>query len=299
MKMKKSLIFLGLIGCLSFSTFSYGQIKTVVTYPYIGDLTQKIGGDKVEVFALAKGTEDPHFIVPKPSFIAKLRGADLVIINGAGLEIGFIPVLINQANNPRIQTSKGFLDLSQQINLIEVPASVSRSEGDIHPEGNPHFVLNPHNIPILAKAIKDKLCSIDPTNCQHYEKRLVEFLNHWNEKNRDWDRKLSDLKGKKVIQYHQLFNYFLSVYHLSRAGTIEPKPGIPPTARHIEELIDVAKSQKVDFILQDVYHEKKSGPFMAEKTGAKYILLPHDIGAVPEAKDLFSLFEEIVRRLSQ
>ena len=297
--MKKSLIFLGLIGCLSFSTFSYGQIKTVVTYPYIGDLTQKIGGDKVEVFALAKGTEDPHFIVPKPSFIAKLRGADLVIINGAGLEIGFIPVLINQANNPRIQTSKGFLDLSQQINLIEVPASVSRSEGDIHPEGNPHFVLNPHNIPILAKAIKDKLCSLDPTNCQHYEKRLVEFLNHWNEKNRDWDRKLSDLKGKKVIQYHQLFNYFLSVYHLSRAGTIEPKPGIPPTARHIEELIDVAKSQKVDFILQDVYHEKKSGPFMAEKTGAKYILLPHDIGAVPEAKDLFSLFEEIVRRLSQ
>ncbi len=297
--MKKFIIFLGLILGLSFTTFSYGQIKVVVTYPYIGDLTQKIGGDKVEVFVLGKGTEDPHFIVPKPSFIAKLRGADLVIINGAGLEIGFIPILIQQANNPRIQTSKGFLDLSQHVNLIEVPTNVSRSEGDIHPEGNPHFALDPHNIPILARAIKDKLCDLDAKNRQEYEKRFAEFKRQWDGKMKEWDHKLSVVKGKRVIQYHQLFNYFLSTYHLSLAGTIEPKPGIPPTARHIEELIETAKAQKVDFVLQDAYHEKRSAQFVAEKTGAKYVLFPHDIGAVSEAKDLFSLFEEIVRRLTQ
>jgi len=297
--MKKFIIFLGLILVLSFTTFSYGQIKVVVTYPYIGDLTQKIGGDKVEVFVLGKGTEDPHFIVPKPSFIAKLRGADLVIINGAGLEIGFIPILIQQANNSRIQTLRGFLDLSQHVNLIEVPTNVSRSEGDIHPEGNPHFTLDPHNIPFLARAIKDKLCDLDFKNRQDYEKRFAEFIRQWDEKIREWDHKLSILRGKRVIEYHKLFEYFLSAYGLSVAGTIEPKPGIPPTARHMEELIETGKTQKIDFVLQDAYHEKRSAQFVAEKTGAKYVLFPHDLGAVPEAKDLFSLYEDIVRRLTR
>ena len=297
--MKKFIIFLGLILILSFTTFSYAQIKVVVTYPYLGDLTQKIGGDQVEVFVLAKGTEDPHFIVPKPSFIAKLRGADLVIINGAGLEIGFIPILIQQANNPRIQTSKGFLDLSQHVNLIEVPTNVSRSEGDIHPEGNPHFALDPHNIPILARTIKDKLCGLDANHCRYYESKLSEFLKVWDSKTREWDHKLSVVKGKRVVEYHKLFEYFLSAYGLSLAGTIEPKPGIPPTARHMEEFIGTAKTSKVDFVLQDAYHEKRSAQFIVEKTGAKYILFPHDLGAVPEAKDLFSLYEDIVRRLTQ
>ena len=297
--MKKFIIFLGLLLVLSFTTFSYGQIKVVVTYPYMGDLTQKIGGEKVEVFVLGKGTEDPHFIVPKPSFIAKLRGADLVIINGAGLEIGFIPILIQQANNPRIQTSKGFLDLSQYVNHMEVPTSVSRAEGDIHPEGNPHFALDPHNIPILAGAIKEKLCDLDPKDRQEYEKRFAEFKRQWDDKIKEWDHKLSAVKGKRVVEYHKLFEYFLSAYGLSVVGTIEPKPGIPPTARHMEELIQTAKTQKVDFILQDAYHEKRSAQFMAEKTGAKYVLFPHDIGAVPEAKDLFSLYEDIVRRLTK
>jgi zinc/manganese transport system substrate-binding protein len=296
--MKKIIMLLGLIAVFSLTSFSYGQIKVVTTYPYIGDLTQKIGGERIEVFILGKGTEDPHFIVPKPSYIAKLRGADLLIINGAGLEIGFIPILIQQANNPRIQTSKGFLDLSQQVKLIDVPANVSRAEGDIHPEGNPHFSLDPHRIPILARAIEEKLCNLDPTNCRPYEKNLSEFLKHWEEKTREWDHKLSTLKGKGIIQYHQLFNYFLSAYHLSMIGTVEPKPGIPPTARHMEELIETAKIHKVEFILQDVYHEKRSARFVAEKTGAKDILLPNDVGAVPEAKDVFSLFDEIVRRLS-
>ena len=297
--MKKIIFFLGLLLSLSLPSFSYGKIHVVVTYPYIGDLTQKIGGDQVEVFVLAKGTEDPHFIVPKPSFIAKLRGADLLIINGAGLEIGFIPILIQQANNPRIQTARGLLDLSQNLDLIEVPTAVSRAEGDIHPEGNPHFNLDPYRIPILAKAIKGKLCSLDIQNCHTYEDKLSEFLKQWDGKTKEWDMRLSTLKGKRVIEYHKLFEYLILSYGLSNVGTIEPKPGIPPTVRHTEELIETAKSQSVEFIFQDVYHEKRSAQFISEKTGAKYIVLPHDVGAIPEAKDVFSLFEEIVRRLTQ
>ncbi|MBA4393649.1 MAG: adhesin, partial [Desulfobacca sp.] len=295
--MRKSLHILFLIAAFLWTMPAYAQIKVVTTYPYIGDLTQKIGGERVEVFVLGKGTEDPHFIVPKPSFIARLRGADLLIINGAGLEIGFIPILIQQANNPRIHTLKGFLDLSQQVKLIDVPVNVSRSEGDIHPEGNPHFSLDPHRIPILARAIKEKLCGLDPNNCRLYEKNLSEFLKHWDEKSRVWDRMLSVLKGKRVIAYHKLFEYFLGAYSLTPVGTVEPKPGIPPTARHMEDLIETAKAHKVEFILQDVYHERRSTQFIAEKTGAKSILLPNDVGALPEVRDVFSLFDEIVRRL--
>ncbi|HMK64643.1 MAG TPA: metal ABC transporter substrate-binding protein [Thermodesulfobacteriota bacterium] len=297
--MKKKLILCLLIVSLLLSSLVYGEIKVVAAYPYIGDLVKKIGGDKVEVFVLGKGAEDPHFIVPKPSFIAKLRGADLLIINGAELEIGFIPVLVQQANNPRLRTSKGFLDLSRHIRLLDIPANVSRSEGDIHPEGNPHFLLDPHRLPPLAKVIEEKLCTLDSNNCQLYERNLSEFIKQWNEKTKGWDRRLSSLKGKRVIEYHRLFDYFLAVYDLQAGGTLEPKPGIPPTARHIEDLIERARDQKVDFILQDVYHEKRSAQFIAEKVGASFVLLPHDVGAVPEAKDLFSLFDEIVRRLSR
>jgi zinc/manganese transport system substrate-binding protein len=297
--MKKLIVLLILIGAFSWTTWACGQIKVVATYPYIGDLTRKIGGDKVDVFVLAKGTEDPHFIVPKPSYIARLRSADLLIINGAGLEIGFIPILIQQANNPRIQTDKGFLDLSQQVKLIEVPASVSRAEGDIHPEGNPHFALDYHRLPILARAVKEKLCGLEPNNCRIYEKNLSEFLKHWEEKTRTWERSLSAFKGKRIIEYHRLFDYFLQTSGLIFLGTVEPKPGIPPTARHIEELIGTSRDKKPDFILQDVYHEERSARFLAEKTGAKYLLLPHDVGAVSEAKDLFSFFDEIIKRLGQ
>jgi zinc/manganese transport system substrate-binding protein len=296
--MKKTFIFCSLIISF-FTSVACGQVKVVAAYPYIGDLCKKIGGDRVEVFVLGKGTEDPHFIVPKPSFIAKLRGADLLIINGADLEVGFMPVLIQQANNPRIRTPKGFLDLSQQVRLIEVPVNVSRSEGDIHPEGNPHFLLDPHCLPPLARAVKEKLCTLDSNHCQMYEKNLAEFIKRWNEKTKGWDRGLTSLKGKRVVEYHRLFDYFLAAYGIQPAGTLEPKPGIPPTARHIEDLITRAKDQKIDFVLQDVYHDNRSARFLADKIGAPYVLLPHDVDAVPEAKDLFSLFDEIVRRLSR
>jgi zinc/manganese transport system substrate-binding protein len=277
----------------------WGQLRVVATYPWIGDLVQKIGQERVAVFVLARGTEDPHFIVPKLSYIAKLRQADLLIINGAGLEIGFIPILVQQAGNSRIQEAGGFLDLSRQVRLSGVPAVVSRSEGDIHPEGNPHFLLDYHRMPALAGAVKNRLCSLDPNHCSIYEKNLSFFLTQWGNRSRDWDKALAALKGSGVIEYHRLFDYLLDATGLIFLGTVEPKPGIPPTARHIEELVNIAKTRKAAFILQDVYHEEKSARFLAEKSGVRYILLPHDVGAVPEAGDLFSLFDEIVKRLGR
>ena len=279
-------------------SLSFAQLKVVATYPWIGELTKEIGKERVKLHIIAKGTDDPHFVVPKPSHIAKMRDADLLIVQGASLEIGFLPPLLQQSNNPKIQPNReGFLDLSQFVQIIEKPESVSRAMGDVHPEGNPHYQLDPYNIPVLAKAITDRMCLLDGSSCSYYRANLEDFLKRWDAKLKDWDREFSRLKGTKVISYHKLYNYLLNRYGIVLVGTLEPLPGIPPTAKHVESL--VAQAQGTKSVLQDVYHERKTAQFLAQRINAKVVILPHDVGTVPEAKDLFSLFDEILKRLSQ
>ncbi|MEZ0360345.1 MAG: zinc ABC transporter substrate-binding protein [Hydrogenobacter sp.] len=283
---------------LFFFSFSFAKPNVIATYPWIGDLVREVGKDRVNLYVIAKGSEDPHFVVPKPSHIARMRNADLLIMQGASLEIGFLPPLLQQSNNPKIQPgSEGLLDLSQFVKIIEKPEGVSRAMGDIHPEGNPHYQLDPHNIPILARAITDKLCQIDEKNCTYYKGNLENFLTRWDTKLKGWDRDFEKLKGIKVIEYHKLYDYLIRRYGMVLVGTLEPLPGIPPTAKHVEELL--TNSKDVKFILQDVYHERRTAQYVAQKLNAKLVVLPHDVGAVPEARDIFSLFDEIVRRLNQ
>lgn len=275
------------------------QLKVVATYPYIASITKEIVKDKAKVDYLASGNLDPHFVVPKPSLSVKLRDADLLIINGVSLEIGWLPPLLNQANNGKIQpSSSGFLDLSLFVKLIQKPESVSRAMGDVHPEGNPHFHLDPYNIPLLSDAITSKLCKLDSQNCQFYQDNNKTFKARWNEKIKQWNTSMEKVKEVKVVEYHKLFDYFLNRYQIVVAGTIEPLPGIPPTAKHLENLIQTIKNEKVGLILQDVYHPLKPAQFLSEKTSVKYVILPHDVGAVSEAKDIFSLFDEIVKRIT-
>jgi zinc/manganese transport system substrate-binding protein len=277
---------------------SLAQLKVVATYPWIGELVKEVGKDRVSLYVIAKGTEDPHFVVPKPSHIAKMRDADLLIVQGASLEVGFLPPLLQQSNNPKIQPGRqGYLDLSEFVELIEKPVNISRAMGDVHPEGNPHYQLDPHNIFPLAGAIAERLCQLDSPNCAYYRGNLENFLKRWNARLTEWDREFAKLKGIKVIQYHKNYDYLLQKYRMVLVGTLEPLPGIPPTGKHIEGLI--SQAQGVKFILQDVYHEKRTAQFVAQRLNAKVVILPHDVGAVPEAKDLFSLFDEILRRLSQ
>ena len=297
----KKWFFIGMLLTILFlPAAAQAKLKVVCTYPYIGDLARTIGGERVEVTVLAKGTDDPHFVVPKPSFLAKLRVADLMIVNGADLEAGFGPVLIRQSNNPKIQSPEtGLLDLSRFVTLREVPAVLSRAEGDVHPQGNPHFHLDPQNIPTLARAVAGRLSALDHSGEAYYQGLLAGFLSRWSEKQAEWDRRLAPLKGKRVIEYHKLFYYFLSRYGFNQIGSIEPKPGIPPSARHLEGLAETAKQQGLDFLIQDLYHEAKSARYLSEKTGVPVTTLPHDVGAVPEATDLVMLFETIVQRLGR
>ena len=295
--MKLWKIFVLLLLCVQ--TAFTGQLQIVATYGYIGDIAQRIGKDRVDVVSLARGDYDPHVIIPKPSYIAKLRRADLLIINGAQLEIGWLPQIIRQANNGAVQPGeRGFLDLSMHVHLIDVPTSVSRELGDVHPEGNPHFFLDPDNIPIIAEAITEKLSELDPDNQTFYEANDKEVYAQWQQKMKEWEGKLAPLKGEKVVEYHKIFDYFLNRFGFSLVGTIEPLPGIPPTTRHIAEVEQLIKREGVKYVLQDVYNPQDASLYLSKKLNVKLIIMPHDVGSVKEADDVFSVFDEIVRRLT-
>jgi zinc/manganese transport system substrate-binding protein len=295
--MTKSLL-AAVAGCLVLSGWAEAKTKIVVTYPYIRSLVAEIAKDRVEVTTLGKGDEDPHFVVPRPSFIGKLRQADLLIINGGSLEIGFVPPLIHQAANPKITPgAEGLIVLSQYVELIDKPDKVSRSEGDIHPEGNPHFILDWHNVPALARAIGGALGRADRSGAGAYTKNLDAFLARWKDRSGAWDKKVAALRGKKIIQYHRLFNYFARRTGMEIVGELEPKPGIPPTSRHLEELIEANRAGRVYRILADIYHEKKSPEGVAKKLGVPWIVLPQDVEAVDDAKDIFALYDSLIARV--
>jgi zinc/manganese transport system substrate-binding protein len=298
LKMKHIIIFTFLL-ILPLS-FAYPQIEVVTTYPYIANIVQQIGKENVRVIALARGDYNPHVIVPKPSYIAKVRNAKLLVINGAQLEIGWLPPILKQANNAAVQPGeKGFLDLSSYVHLIDVPKSVSRELGDVHPDGNPHFCLDPDNILIIATTLSMKLSELDPAHAPQFQKNTEEFTLHWKQKTELWEKQLRPLKGAQVIEYHKIFDYLLFRFGIQLAGTIEPLPGIPPTTKHIAELENRIRSENIKFILQDVYNPKDASKYLAQKTNVPLVMLPHDVNAVPEATSIESLFDEIVRRLTK
>ena len=274
----------------------FAKLNVAVSYPYIGVLTQKIAGDKVDVTVLAKGNWDPHFVVPRPSLIAKLRRSDALIMNGAQLEIGWLPPLIKRAANAKINpNTQGFLNLSHQVELIQKPQSVDRSLGDVHPDGNPHFHLDPNKILRLAESIGDFLIKIDAENAQEYRKNLQSFSQEWKIHLARWEKAMADKKGMKVIQFHDNLAYFNQAYGLKSIATIEPLPGIPPSSRHTLSLIKLIQEQSPSCILHDVYHSTKTAQYLVDKTGIKLIIMPHDIGALDSVDSLVSLFDYLTK----
>lgn len=287
------ILFLGLLCFLAFARPASAELNVVATLPWIGSLASELGKEHVKVVALVKSSQDPHYVEAKPSMIVEVRRADILMYNGLDLEVGYLPVLVESSRNPKVQPgTPGNLDCSQFVNPIERPVSVSRSMGDVHPLGNPHYHLSPSNIFRVAEGIAERLSGVDPTNSDSYKKNLVSFQERFKEKQKEWAR--HDLRGKKFLPYHKFFEYLANEFGFEIVGYVEPKPGIPPSAGYVEKIIETIQKVKPDASLITNYSGETEARFLSEKTGVKFIVVPHDVGATPACKDWFSLMDQVL-----
>jgi zinc/manganese transport system substrate-binding protein len=269
------------------------KLNVVATTEDLASIAREVGGDRVNVDSIARGFQDPHFVEAKPSFILKLQKADLLILVGRDLEIGWLPPLIQQSRNSKVQVgADGYLDASQQAKVLEVPTGqVTRAEGDVHPLGNPHFWLDPDNGKIVGREIFDKFAKFRPNDRAYFEQRLNDFTNRLNEAEKRWLAMMAPYKGIKVVTYHRSYSNFADRFGLSIFGYVEPKPGIPPTPQHTLELINDMKKNNIKIVLVEPYFDLKTPNAIGRETGAQVLVMPPSVGGTKEITDYFKLFD--------
>jgi len=295
-----SLLFLSLLLIGIPSSAEAKKLKVVTTLSDFASLAAAVGGDRVETDALAKGYQDPHFVEPKPSFVLKLHDADVLIVAGLELEIGYLPPLLDQARNEKIRpTGAGYLDASAGCDILDKPAGqVTRAMGDVHPYGNPHYWLDPANGRVIARAIAAKLAALDPAGAADYAKNLADFEAKLKAGEARWAARLAPFKGAKIVTYHSSWPNFAKAFGLDVVGFLEPKPGIPPSPQHKLEIINLMNAQKIPIILMEVYFDRKDPDFVASKTGSTVVVIPPSVGGEPAAKDYVSLFDVDVEKIA-
>lgn len=287
-----------LMGLLAASPLpAYAKLNVVATTPDLGSIAREVGGDRAEVISLAKGTEDPHFVDAKPSFIRILNQADALIDGGADLEVGWLPPLVLNARNPKIQLGQpGRIVAAEVIRLLEVPTGpIDRSLGDVHPFGNPHFTLDPLNGKLIAERIKERLCLLSAADCPLFTANAKQFEEKIDSRLVLWQKQMAPLRGTKVVTYHKSFSYLAERFGLRVVNTIEPKPGIPPSASHVRDLVAQMKTEGVTLVLLEPNRERKTPAFLSQETGAKVVLIPSMVGGVKEAGDYPALFDFIAK----
>lgn len=297
--MKKILFYLAWAWCLPAAAGA--KLHVAATLTNLEDLVRLVGGDRVETFHLVEGYQDPHHLQAKPSLMRKLRSADALVYTGLELESGWLPLVLQGSRNPKIQPgTPGLIDASQDIAALEKPqGAVSRSQGDIHPFGNPHYYLDPVRLGVAAKTIARHLARLDPTHAEFYEQNAKRTEQRLEKLTRELEVQLTPLKGKAVVSYHRNLSYFLERFELQAAGFVENKPGIPPSTRHLEELASLMRAQNICVILYQPYHDASLCRKLSERTGAKAVSFPTEIGAVKESADTFSHFRYLARLLTQ
>jgi ABC-type Zn uptake system ZnuABC Zn-binding protein ZnuA len=258
-----------------------------------------VGGDKVSVEALARGYQDPHFVEAKPSFVLKLNRADLLVVVGRELEIGWLPALITQSRNAKIQPgADGYFDASLTAKILEIPTGqITRAMGDVHPLGNPHYWLDPENGRRIAKALQAKLAQKDPANAAYYAQRAADFDKRLAEAQQRWKTMMAPYKGVKIVTYHRSWANFVDAFGIEVIGYVEPKPGIPPTPQHTLDVIQAMRAQQVKLIIVEPYFDLKTPNSIASQTGAKVLVLPPSVGGVAQASDFLKLFDTDVSML--
>src|SRR5437763_8537315 len=277
------------------------KLRAVTTLTDLASLTEEVGGDRIDVEALARGYQDPHFVEPKPSFLLKLRNADLLISVGLDLEIGWLPPLITQSGNGKIQPgAPGYLDASQFAEILEIPqGKVDRSMGDVHPLGNPHYWLDPDNGRRIAKGIAAKLTEMDPGDQAYFQQREQDFEKRLAEADKKWLAQMAPYRGRKIVTYHRSWPNFAKHFGLDVIGYIEPRPGIPPTPSHTIELVNLMKRENTKLELIEPYFDVKTPNSIASMSGGKVVVMMPSVGGKPEITDYFKLFEYDIGILTQ
>src|SRR5437588_3987439 len=291
-----------LLGAVFTGTAAEAKKLNVVTATTdMAALTQEVGGDKVNVESIAKGYQDPHFVEAKPSFLLKLRQADLLVVVGLQLEIGWLPPLVTQSGNPKIQQgAAGYLDASQFAEILDIPTGpVTRAMGDVHPLGNPHYWLDPDNGRRIAKGIAAKLGEMDPSDSAYFQERFQDFDKRLTAAEQKWDAEMKPFHGRKLVTYHNSFPNFAKHFHLNVIGYVEPGPGIPPTPSQPIKLIGLMKRENCKLVLVEPYFDLKTPNSIGAATGAKVVVYLPSVGGEKDVTDYFKLFDYDIALLTK
>jgi len=273
-------------------------LNVFATVPEWGALATELGGDKVSVYTATNALQDPHHVEAKPSLIARARTADLVVATGAELEIGWLPLVTQQAGNPKIQPGKpGYFEATSYVPLLEKAARLDRSEGDVHPGGNPHIQTDPRNIARVAGPLAARLAELDPANAAYYQARYKAFADRWTAAIANWEKQAAPLKGAPILVQHKAFTYLEAWLGLNEVAALEPKPGVEPTTAHLTEVLATLQRQPVKMVIRAAYQSDRASQWIAERAKINAVMLPFTVGGDDAAKDLYGLFDDTVARL--
>ncbi|MGZ3254966.1 MAG: metal ABC transporter substrate-binding protein [Burkholderiaceae bacterium] len=277
---------------------SHAALNVLACEPEWAALTTEIGGDKVKVSSATSALQDPHRIEARPSLIARTRNADLLICTGMELEVGWLPILLQQSGNPKIAPGQpGNFEAGNFIPRLEVPTRLDRSDGDVHASGNPHIQQDPHNIALVADALAKRLSQIDPANATTYQTRYQDFSARWNAAMKKWDQQAAPLKNDAIIEHHKNMEYLSHWLGLRAVGTLEPKPGVEPSAAHLASLLGQLQGQPAKMVLRAAYQDDRASSWLSEHAHIPVVVVPFTVGGDDKAKDLFGLFDDTVQRL--
>lgn len=279
------------------STQAHAKLNVFACEPEWGSMLQELAGDKITIDVGTTALQDVHQIEAKPSLIAKVRRANLIVCTGADLEVGWLPMLIRQSGNASIASGPGNFMAANQIITLEKPTQVDRANGDVHPMGNPHFQMDPYRLLTIAKALTARLATLDSSNAAIYQQNFSSFSTRWNAAIKRWDVKAAPLKGQKIIVQHNSWIYLNKWLGLQQIGTLESKPGVPPSSAHLAGMVNIAKTEHPFAIIRAAYQDPKASNWLAERTDVPAIALPFTVGGDAQAKDLFGLFDSTIDKL--
>jgi zinc/manganese transport system substrate-binding protein len=295
--MKKLITALSMIAALAFSAHA-SAFNIFACEPEWGALARELGGDRVSIYTATNAFQDPHQIQAKPSLLARARRADLVVCTGVELEIGWMPVVLRQSGNDAVQPGKpGYFEAAHYVHMLEVPTRLDRSEGDIHPGGNPHIQTDPRNIALVATALAQRMEELDPANAAYYRARYQDFAKRWEAAIQRWKREAAPLKGVAVVSHHKGWIYLYDWLGMHEVAELEPKPGVEPTAAHLEEVLEQLKREPARMVIRSAYESARASEWLAQRAKIPAVMLPFTVGGSDKAKDLFGLYEDTVQRL--